>query len=86
VQKQAAVATLCIAAASLAAVPISLHFEGNNGSAEPFLYVLPISVVAAVGGVIMALRIRAQLLLALNGLAATSAFVFWIALLTYEGD
>lgn len=54
----APLATLLVAVAGLAALPISLHFEGNEGTAEPFLVVFPIVALVALAGAVVALRRR----------------------------
>jgi hypothetical protein len=79
------VVTALIALSAIAAAPISLHFEGNEGTLEPFFFVLPLAALVAVAGVVVALRARARALWLLNALAGFGGIVFWIALLTYEG-
>jgi hypothetical protein len=79
------VVTALIALSAIAAAPISLHFEGNEGTLEPFFVVLPLAVLAAGAGVFVALRARAHGLWLLNALAGVTGIFFWIALLTYEG-
>jgi hypothetical protein len=79
------VVTALIAASAIAAAPISLHFEGNEGTLEPFFVVLPLAALVAVAGVVVALRVRARTLWLLNALAGFAGIVFWIALLRYEG-
>jgi hypothetical protein len=77
---------LLLAIAAIAALPLSLHFEGNNGTAEPFLFVLPIAACVALAGALIALRCRKAELFVLNLLVAGIALIWWIALLIYEGD
>jgi hypothetical protein len=79
------VVTALIALSAIAAAPISLHFEGNNGTLEPFFVVLPLAALAAAVGVFVALRARAAGLWLLNALAGLAGIFFWIALLTFEG-
>jgi hypothetical protein len=79
------VVTALIALSAIAAAPISLHFEGNEGTLEPFFVVLPLAAVAASVGVFVALRARANGLWLLNAFAGAAGIFFWIALLTYEG-
>ncbi len=80
------VVTALIALSAIAAAPISLHFEGNEGTLEPFLVVLPLAAAVAGAGFFVALRARAHALWLLNGLAGVGGIVFWIALLRYEGS
>ncbi len=77
--------TALIAISAIAAAPISLHFEGNNGTLEPFIVVFPLAALAAGAGLLIALRARARGLSVVNALAATFALVWWIALVTFEG-
>ncbi len=79
-------ATVVLVAAGLAALPLSLHFEGNEGTAEPFLVVFPLVVLLALVGASFAYRRRASTLLALNTLGGLFALLGWIALVTYPGD
>ena len=79
------VVTALIAFSAIAAAPISLHFEGNEGTLEPFFVVLPLAALAAGVGIFVALRARARGLCLLNALAGVAGIFFWIALLTYEG-
>lgn len=78
--------TLVLAVAALVALPISLHFEGNEGTAEPFLIVFPLAAFAAVVGAVIAWLYRLRALLVLNVLATTPLLIYWIFLVTYEGD
>ena len=80
------VLTALIALSAIAAAPISLHFEGNEGTLEPFFVVLPLAAVVAGAGVFVALRARARGLWLLNALAGVAGIFFWIALLTFEGS
>ena len=77
---------MLLAIAGIAALPLSVHFEGNNGTAEPFLFVLPIAVCVALAGALIALRRRTAKLFVLNLLVSATALIWWIALLAYEGD
>jgi hypothetical protein len=77
--------TALIAVAAIAAAPISLHFEGNEGTAEPFVYVLPLAALVAGAGLLIGLRGRARWLSLANAFAGALAVIFWIALVTYEG-
>lgn len=79
-------ATFVLVAAGLAALPVSLHFEGNEGTAEPFLVVFPVVAILALAGALFAYRRRASALLALNTLGGLFALLGWIALMTYPGD
>ena len=79
------VETALLAVSSIAAAPISLHFEGNDGTLEPFYVILPLAALVAGAGTFIALRARARGLWLLNGLAGAAGISFWIALLTYEG-
>jgi hypothetical protein len=79
------VVTAVIALSAIAAAPISLHFEGNEGTLEPFFVVLPLAALAAGAGVLAALRARAHRLWLLNALAGMAGISLWIALLAYEG-
>lgn len=74
-----------VALSAIAAAPISLHFEGNEGTLEPFLVVLPLAALVAGAGIFSALRVRAIGLSVLNALTFGAALTFWIALLTFEG-
>ena len=67
-------------------MPVSLHFEGNEGTAEPFLIVFPLAAFAAVVGALLAWLCRLRTLFVLNVLATASVLVYWIFLVTYEGD
>lgn len=78
--------TLVLVAAGLAALPLSLHFEGNDGSAEPFIFVFPLLTLLALVGVVFAFRARESILVALNSLGGLVALLGWIALVTYQGD
>jgi hypothetical protein len=78
--------TGAVALAAVAAAPISLHFEGSEGTLEPFLIVFPLAALVAGAGFLIALRVRARVLSLVNAFAGTLAIVFWIALVTYEGD
>jgi hypothetical protein len=78
------VVTALIAVSAIAAAPISLHFEGNDGTLEPFFVVLPLTALVAGVGVFVALRARALELWLLNALAGVAGVLFWIAL-AYEG-
>jgi hypothetical protein len=77
--------TAMITLSAIAAAPISLHFEGNEGTLEPFIVVFPLAALAAGAGLLTALRARARGLSLVNAFAGTLAIVFWIALVTYEG-
>jgi hypothetical protein len=79
-------ATLVLVAAGVAALPVSLHFEGNDGNAEPFIFVFPLVTLVALAGAVVAVRGRASILVALNSLGALVALLGWIALVTYPGD
>jgi hypothetical protein len=79
------VVTALIAVLAIAAAPVSLHFEGNEGTLEPFYAILPLAAIVAGAGTFIALRARARGLWLLNALAAAAGIIFWIALLTYEG-
>ena len=79
------VVTALIALSAIAAAPISLHFEGNEGTLEPFFVVLPLAALAAGAGVFVALRAQARSLWLLNALAGVAGIFFWVALLAYEG-
>jgi hypothetical protein len=78
--------TLLVAAAGIAALPVSLHFEGNEGTAEPFLVVFPVVALLALVGALIALRRGVMTLFLLNLLLAAVGLVAWIGLLTIEGD
>jgi hypothetical protein len=77
---------MLVAAAAIAALPLSLHFEGNDGTAEPFIIVLPCAAVVGAAGAAIALRRRRSVMLLLNLLAVAAMLVYWIFLVTYEGD
>jgi hypothetical protein len=77
---------LLVAAAGIAALPVSLHFEGNEGTAEPFLVVFPVVALLALVGALIALRRGVMTLFLLNLLLAAVGLVAWIGLLTIEGD
>lgn len=77
--------TAAIALAAIAAAPISLHFEGNEGTLEPFIVIFPLAALAAAAGLVVALRAHARGPSLVNGAAATLAAVWWIWLVTYEG-
>jgi hypothetical protein len=79
------VVTALIALSAIAAAPISLHFEGNEGTLEPFVVVLPLAALVAGVGAFVALRARAFWLWLLNALVGVAGISFWIALLAYEG-
>ncbi|MCA1837580.1 MAG: hypothetical protein LC674_02020 [Actinobacteria bacterium] len=79
-------AMFVLVAAGVAALPVSLHFEGNEGTAEPFLVAFPLVVLLAFGGAFFAYRRRASVLVALNTLAGVVALLGWIALVMYPGD
>jgi hypothetical protein len=79
------VVTALIGVSALAAAPISLHFEGNEGTLEPFYVILPLAALVAGAGTFIAVRARARGLGLLNALAGAGGILFWIALLTYEG-
>ncbi len=81
-----AVLTALVAVAAIAAAPISLHFEGEHGTLEPFLVVFPVAALVAAAGVAIADRQRSRALAVLNLLAAAFAFFFWIGLLSFEGS
>ena len=74
-----------VALSTIAAAPISLHFEGNEGTLEPFLAILPLAALVAGVGIFAALRVRAIGLSVLNALTFCAALIFWIGLLTFEG-
>jgi hypothetical protein len=80
------VVTFVLVAAGVAALPLSLHFEGNQGTAEPFLVVFPVVALLAIAGAVFAYRRRASTLLALNTLGGLVSLLGWIALVTYQGD
>jgi hypothetical protein len=80
------IATFVLVAAAVAALPLSLHFEGNDGTAEPFLIVFPPVVLLALAGAVWAYRRHASTLLVLNTLGGLVALLGWIALVTYPGD
>jgi hypothetical protein len=82
---RAPVLTAILAVAALAAAPVSLHFEGNQGTAEPFLFVFPFAALVAGIGTVVALSRRLAVLAGLNALATIGIVLFWVALLTYEG-
>lgn len=84
--RQAPLAKLLVAAVGIPALPLSLHLEGNEGTAEPFLVVFPVVGVLALAGAAIASRRRATSLLALNLILAAVAVFAWIRLLTYEGS
>jgi hypothetical protein len=67
-------------------LPVSLHFEGNEGTAEPFLVVFPVVALLALVGALIALRRGVMTLFLLNLLLAAVGLVAWIGLLTIEGD
>jgi hypothetical protein len=77
--------TAAIAWSAIAAAPISLHFEGNDGTLEPFIVVLPVAALAAGAGFVIALRAHARVPSLVNAVAAALAAVWWIWLVTYEG-
>jgi hypothetical protein len=77
--------TLLVGAAALVAMPVSLHFEGNSGTLEPFEYVLPVVGVSAIVGLVAAGRRFAWIAL-LNGAVGAVAFAYWTWLVTYRGD
>lgn len=79
------VVTAVVALAAAAAAPVSLHFEGNDGTLEPFVVVLPLAALVAGAGFVIALRANAWWLSLVNAGAAALTAVFWIALVTYEG-
>ncbi len=79
------VVTALIALSAIAAAPISLHFEGNEGTLEPFYAILPLAALVAGAGTFLALRARVRGLWLLNALAGALDVFFWIALLTYQG-
>jgi hypothetical protein len=74
-----------IALSAIAAAPISLHFEGNEGTLEPFYAILPLAALVAGAGTLIALRVQAHGLSLLNALAGLVGVFFWIPLLTFEG-
>ena len=77
--------TLLAAVAAFVALPLSLHFEGNDGTAEPFLYILPAAVVIAGAGTALSLR-KSPWLAGFNLIAAGVISLFWVWLVTYRGD
>jgi len=83
---RAPVLTLLIAVGAIVAAPASLHFEGNEGTLEPYLAVFPIAALVAVAGAVVALRQRLVELFVLNGIVAAVDVFFWIGLLTFEGS
>lgn len=78
--------TLVLVAAGVAALPVSVHFEGNDGTAEPFILVLPLVTLVALAGAVSAFRGRSSILVVLNSVGGLVALLGWIALVTYPGD
>ena len=78
--------TLLFAAAAFAALPLSLHFEGNDGTAEPFIAVFPVAALLAAAGMAIAFRRGMRVTGALNLCALGLLAAYWIFLVTYEGD
>jgi hypothetical protein len=77
--------TLLVGVSALVAMPVSLHFEGNSGTLEPFEYVLPVVGVSAIVGFAAAGRRFAWIAL-LNGVVGVVVFAYWTWLVTYRGD
>ena len=83
---RAPVLTLAITVAAFLALPVSVHFEGNEATGEPFLYVFPLAVAVAAIGVALALRRRSLPLSVLNAFVGGVTLAYWIWLATYKGD
>jgi hypothetical protein len=77
--------TALISWSAIAAAPISVHFEGNDGTLEPFFVVFPLAAVTAGAGFVIALKALAHGAALANAFAACLAVASWIALVTYEG-
>lgn len=84
-RRRAAAATATVGAAVIAAIPLTLHFEGNDASAEPFIFILPIVALVSLSGALWALRVRATKLFALNLAMVAIDAVAWLSLVMYEG-